>query len=81
MQYEFAAKIRPAPVQFAQRKIPSIAIHSLNQESWNARILHSSKDKLCAMNLDHCYEKYRLVAAYVTCLDQFSNAPAKPASH
>jgi hypothetical protein len=67
--------------QFAQRKIPSITIHSLNQESWDARILHTSKDKLSAMNLDHYYETYRLVAAYVTFLDQFSNAPAAPAKH
>ena len=67
--------------QFAQRKIPSITIHSLNQESWDARILHTSKDKLSAMNLDHYYETYRLVAAYVTFLDQFSKAPARPAAH
>jgi len=67
--------------QFAQRKIPSITIHSLSQESWDARILHTSKDKLSAMNLDHYYETYRLVAAYVAFLDQFSNAPSNPASH
>jgi hypothetical protein len=67
--------------QFAQRKIPSITIHSLNQESWDARILHTSKDKLSAMNLDNYYETYRLVAAYLTFLDQFSNVPAKPAAH
>ncbi len=66
--------------QFAQRKIPSITIHSLNQESWDARILHTSKDKLSAMNLDDYYETYRLVAAYVAFLDQFSNTPA-PAKH
>ncbi len=66
--------------QFAERKIPSITIHSLNQESWDARILHTSKDKLSAMNLDNYYETYRLVAAYVAFLDQFSNAPA-PAKH
>jgi hypothetical protein len=31
--------------QFSSRKIPSITIHSLTQETWNARILHTSKDK------------------------------------
>lgn len=67
--------------QFAQRKIPSITIHSLNQESWNARILHTSKDKFSAMNLDDYYETYRLVAAYVAFLDQFSNAAAATAKH
>lgn len=68
-------------VQFAERKIPSITIHSLDQKSWDARILHTSKDKLSAMNLDNYYETYRLIAAYVAFLDQFSNAPARPAAH
>jgi Zn-dependent M28 family amino/carboxypeptidase len=67
--------------QFAQRKIPSITIHSLNQESWNAHILHTSKDKLSAMNLDNYYETYRLVAAYIAFLDQFANATAGSATH
>jgi Zn-dependent M28 family amino/carboxypeptidase len=67
--------------QFAQRKIPSITIHSLDQKSWDARILHTSKDKLSAMNLDNYYETYRLVAAYIAFLDQFADATAKPAAH
>jgi Zn-dependent M28 family amino/carboxypeptidase len=67
--------------QFAQRKIPSITIHSLTQETWDAHILHTSRDKFSAMNLDNYYETYRLVAAYVAFLDQFSNAPAAPAKH
>jgi len=64
--------------QFAERKIPSITIHSLNQESWNAHILHTSKDKLSAMKLDDYYETYRLVAAYIAYLDQFANVAAAP---
>jgi Zn-dependent M28 family amino/carboxypeptidase len=67
--------------QFALRKIPSITIHSLTQETWDAHILHTSKDKLSAMNLDNYYETYRLVAAYVAFLDQFSNAPGASAKH
>ena len=67
--------------QFAQRKVPSITIHSLNQKSWDARILHTSKDKLSAMNLDNYYETYRLVAAYIAFLDQFADATARSASH
>ena len=67
--------------QFAARKIPSITIHSLTQETWDAHILHTSKDKLSAMNLDNYYETYRLVAAYVAFLDQFSNAPGASAKH
>src|SRR5205807_884682 len=35
--------------QFAQRKIPRITIHSLTQETWNAGILHTPKDKLSAI--------------------------------
>jgi hypothetical protein len=56
--------------QFAERKIPRITIHSLTQESWNARILHTSKDKISAMRLDDYYETYRLLAAYIAFLDQ-----------
>ena len=56
--------------QFAERKIPRITIHSLTQKSWDARILHSSKDKLSAINLDDYYQTYRLVAAYLAFLDQ-----------
>jgi len=37
--------------QFAARKIPSITIHSLTQETWNARILHTSKDRLSAIKV------------------------------
>jgi putative aminopeptidase FrvX len=56
--------------QFAERKIPRITIHSLTQETWNAHILHTSKDKISAMRLDDYYETYRLLAAYVAFLDQ-----------
>jgi hypothetical protein len=56
--------------QFAARGIPSITIHSLTQQTWNARILHTSKDKFSAMNLDDYYQTYRLLSAYVAFLDQ-----------
>jgi Zn-dependent M28 family amino/carboxypeptidase len=39
-------------VQFSERKIPSITIHSLTQEAWNAPILHTSKDQLSVLRLD-----------------------------
>lgn len=55
--------------QFAERKIPSVTIHSLTQSAWNARILHTSKDRLSAMRLDDYYQTYRLVAAYIAFLD------------
>jgi Zn-dependent M28 family amino/carboxypeptidase len=56
--------------QFAELKIPSITIHSLTQKTWDAHILHSSKDKLSAMNLDDYYQTYQLLAAHVAYLDQ-----------
>jgi aminopeptidase-like protein len=56
--------------QFAERKIPRITIHSLTQNTWDARILHTSKDKLSAINVDDYYQTYRLMAAYLAFLDQ-----------
>ena len=38
--------------QFFARKIPRITIHSLTQQTYNAQILHTSKDKLPAARLD-----------------------------
>jgi putative aminopeptidase FrvX len=59
-------------VQFSERKIPSITIHSLSQESWNARIIHSLKDNFSAIKLDDYYETYKLLSAYLVFLDQVS---------
>jgi hypothetical protein len=56
--------------QFSARKIPSITIHSLTQETWNARIIHTPKDNLSAIRLDDYYQTYRLLSAYVAFLDQ-----------
>lgn len=61
--------------QFSERKIPSITIHSLTQQTWNAHILHTSKDKLSAVRLDDYYQTYRLVAAYVAFLDHIVSVP------
>jgi hypothetical protein len=62
-------------VQFSERKIPSITIHSLSQTTWDAHILHTAKDKLSAMRLDDYYQTYRLLAAYLAYLDQAAGAP------
>ena len=67
--------------QFSALQIPSITVHSLTQKTWNARILHTSKDKLSAMRLDDYYETYRLLAAYVASLDQVASAPVAPDAH
>jgi len=67
--------------QFAGRNIPRITIHSLTQETWNARILHTSKDRITAMHLDDYYQTYRLLAAYLAFLDEPAGTPATAASH
>jgi len=55
--------------EFAARKIPSITIHSLTQETWNERILHSPKDKLSAIRIGDYYQTYCLLSAYLDFLD------------
>jgi Zn-dependent M28 family amino/carboxypeptidase len=67
--------------QFSERNIPRITIHSLTQESWNAHILHTTKDKLSAMRLDDYYQTYRLLAAYLAFLDQVATLPVTPTTH
>ena len=49
--------------QFSQRKIPSITIHSLSQETWNARILHTYRDRLSAIRMDDYYQTYHVLSA------------------
>jgi len=68
-------------VQFSERKIPSITLHSLTQETWNARILHTSKDKFSVVRLDDYYQSYRLIGAYLAFLDQVAGAPSPANSH
>jgi len=60
---------------FKPLKIPRITIHSLTQRSEDLGILHTSKDKLSAMNLDQYYDTYRLVAVYLAYLDFYFGAP------
>ena len=56
---------------FAARKVPTMTIHSLNQKAHNARILHTSRDKLEAVRLDDYYDTYRLMAVYLVFLDHY----------
>lgn len=67
--------------QFAERKIPRITIHSLAQQTWDANILHTSKDKLSAIHVDDYYETYWLLASYLAFLDQFATGPNTSAKH
>jgi hypothetical protein len=57
-------------------KTPSITIHSLTQKTWNAHIIHSSKDRLSVIRLDDYYQTYRLLAAYVAVLDEVAGDTA-----
>ncbi len=56
--------------QFASRKIPRITIHSLTQQTWDAHILHTSKDKLPLVRLDDYFQTYRVLSAYLAMLDE-----------
>ena len=67
--------------QFSEHNIPRITIHSLTQETWNAHIIHTSKDKHSAIRLDDYYQTYRLLAAYLAFLDQLASVPAAPVKH
>jgi len=64
--------------QFAARKIPSITVHSLPQQSSDARVIHSSKDKLAAVRRDDYYDTFRLLSTYLAYLDELSPAPSPP---
>ncbi len=64
--------------QFAERKIPRITIHSFTQESFDARIIHTSKDRLSAIQLEDYYQTYRLVAAYLAVLDESTGIRSAP---
>jgi hypothetical protein len=58
---------------FARYHIPRITFHSLTQQT--APILHSSRDKIDAVKLDDYYVSYRLIAAYLSYLDTYLDAP------
>jgi hypothetical protein len=66
--------------QFAARKIPRITIHSLTQKTWKARIIHTPKDRISAMQADDYYQTYALLAAYITFLDEIPNRSTMPST-
>jgi Peptidase family M28 len=68
-------------VSFANKKIPSITIHSLTQEAWRSNILHSSKDRMSAMHLDDYYQSYQLIAGYIVFLDQLNSVADLKSKH
>jgi len=52
---------------FISRKVPTITIHSLTQET--LRVLHSPKDNYGAIHFDDYYNSYRLLSGYLVRLD------------
>lgn len=56
---------------FRDRNLPVITLHSLTQETWP--ILHSAKDNLAAIRLDHLYESYLVVSEYLAFIDEVLN--------
>lgn len=61
--------------QFAARKIPTITIHSLTQEAWDARVLHSRKDNLSAVHLADYYQTYQLLSSFIAFADEYLQPP------
>jgi Peptidase family M28 len=55
---------------FSERNVPSISISSLTQETYDAHIAQSEKDKISAVQFDDYYLTYRLIAAYLASLDR-----------
>jgi len=58
---------------FLSRRIPSIAFHSITQETWP--ILHSPRDKFTSISMDDYYETYRLITGYLSYLDDYLSRP------
>ena len=59
---------------FLMKKIPAVTIHSVTQQ--NHHILHSTDDRLRAINLDDYYSTYRFTAVYLAFLDGKLAQPA-----
>lgn len=59
---------------FDARKIPSIALHSVTQETLG--VLHSYRDNLKVVRWDDYYDSYRLIAGYLAFLDWKLRPPA-----
>ena len=53
---------------FARYQIPRITLHSITQQTWS--ILHSPSDKLAAINMNDYYDSYKLIAKYLSFLDE-----------
>ncbi|MGH9354320.1 MAG: M28 family metallopeptidase, partial [Terriglobia bacterium] len=54
---------RDDAMSFRRRKVPTITLHSLSQDT--LRVLHSRRDNISAEHLNEYYESYRLAAEYL----------------
>lgn len=53
---------------FRDRKVPTITIHSVTQETWS--VLHSPHDDFPVIHWDDYYNSYHLMAAYLAYIDE-----------
>jgi Iap family predicted aminopeptidase len=58
---------------FASYRIPSITLHSVTTGTWP--ILHSPCDKMAAIKMNDYYDSYKLIAEYLTYLDEKLKPP------
>lgn len=58
---------------FLRAGLPVIAIHSLGRRT--ANLIHTRRDRLEALDPDHYYDSYRLVAVYLSLLDRTLSPP------
>ncbi|MBO0911733.1 MAG: M28 family peptidase [Acidobacteria bacterium] len=65
--------------QFAARKIASITVHSLTQQAFDRRAIHSYNDKLSSIQRGDYYNTFRLLSVYLAYLDGLS--PAHSPTH
>jgi hypothetical protein len=63
---------------FAGRHIPRITLHSVTDETWP--MLHSPSDKLAAIRMSDYYDSYKLIAQYLSYLDDALKAPTPVSS-
>jgi hypothetical protein len=61
---------------FQDKKVPSINIHSLTNETFP--ILHSVRDQMSAIHMPEYYDSYRLLTAYLAYLDEKLDPAAVP---
>ena len=63
---------------FRRRKIPRITLHSLTQKTGDDQLLHSTKDRLSAIDLDAHYDSHHQMAMYLVYLDHLLAIEGKP---